>query len=100
MAANIRKEIFNFYRSVIRMTKNWKAKNESNTEIEIQFIKTMARQMVKELQTIQNNDNNQQMMKRLNEMNKWLQVSQHYGIPYERPYHLPMGSMRKMRPKL
>ncbi|OTF70184.1 hypothetical protein BLA29_006370 [Euroglyphus maynei] len=96
--ANSRKEMFNFYRSVIRITKNWKAKNESDTGTEINFIKNTARQMAKELKTIENNG---EKTKRLMEMNKWLQISQHYGIPYERPYHLPTGSMRKsMRPKL
>lgn len=90
--ANSRKEVFEFYRSVIRITKNWKAKNVADTEIEINFIKNSARQMAKEFKQIQSSE---QKTKRLMEMNKWLQISEHYGIPYEKPYHLPSGSMRK-----
>lgn len=78
----------------IRISKNWQAKIESNTLTEREYIRKTARQKIDEFARI--TDFNEQS-NYLIQMNKWLQVAVHYRIPYERPYHIPIGVVRKSR---
>lgn len=89
---SLRNEIIAFYRSALRVSRNWTAIEKSNTASEREFIKSTARKEVEALAKIESAEVRGEKLKKLNH---WLETSVHYRIPYSKPYHLPIGSMAK-----
>lgn len=91
---SLRRDVISFYKSVLRISKNWTAIDSANTLAEKEFIKERARIEVKELQKISNVD---QQKAYLAKMYNWLETSVHYRIPYSKPYHYPTGTLKKSK---
>ncbi|XP_054168645.1 LYR motif-containing protein 1-like [Oppia nitens] len=91
-----RQQVLAFYKRVIRLSYQWKATNDLNTNKERLYIKSELRQM---FDTNRHLDNEDDIRRALNEGINRVQVAKHYNIPYPRPVYHPIGSYAKKQLK-
>lgn len=83
-----RQEAVKLYKRALRVAKNWKALNESNTETEKSYIKNTIRNEMERIKTISiDQDRSDQLLK----LSNWLDICIHYRIPYSKPYYFSTG---------
>lgn len=94
---SIRKDAISFYKSALRVTRNWKAIDECNTKTEQQFLKNALKEEMKTMKTLQSD---QERHDRIMKLSTWIETCVHYRIPYSRPSYFQSGlSMKHARSK-
>ena len=78
-----------FYKNAFRMIRNWKSSDVTKTEMERSFMQETMRGEVASLATIQDQTDRSEHLKKIQ---KWLDVSFHYKVPYPKPYYFPTGA--------
>ncbi|CAB3402130.1 unnamed protein product [Caenorhabditis bovis] len=81
-----RKKVLDLYRQILKLGKNWKAKDESRTALERQEILAEARSKFREFQK---ETDQIAIGKLIYRAEQRIVQAEHYGIPYERPEYLP-----------
>ncbi|KAI1719715.1 complex 1 protein (LYR family) domain-containing protein [Ditylenchus destructor] len=80
-----RQRVLSTYRRILRLGNNWTAQNPEDTLKEREYIKEEAR---KQFKAHSQESNPETINKLLGDTDKRIEVSCHYGIPYERPPYL------------
>lgn len=94
---SFRRDAFSFFKSALRVTRNWKAVEECNTKTEQEFLKNALKEEMKTMKTLQND---KERSDRLMKVSTWLDTCVHYRIPYSRPSYFQSGvSMKHARSK-
>ncbi|CAQ48396.1 Complex 1 LYR protein domain-containing protein [Caenorhabditis elegans] len=88
--------VIQLYRQILKLGKNWKAKEETNTVVERQQIITEARQAFREHQ--QEKDPIV-IGKLIYQAEQRIVQAEHYGIPHARPEYLPPDTAYSVRTK-
>lgn len=105
-----RSEVLSLYRKLRRFGLNWKQKDvigggrksyqavqDQELEEERMFILTEARRQIEANRSEQDPDKIHQLIQLAYQR---MELAQHYGIPYERPVHLPTGFVRLKQKKI
>lgn len=89
-------EVIQLYRDLIRLSKTWQAKCESETRTERVFIRNETRSLFRDNKNIVSPEVIDQ---KLEEGRKRVEVAKHYGIPYARPVYYATGAVTGMEKK-
>ncbi|RWS21733.1 LYR motif-containing protein 1-like protein [Leptotrombidium deliense] len=90
----LRREVLSFCKQVLRLSRNWVAKEPANTAQERQYIRNELRQQIEVNRYLFTEE---EIRSKLNEGKNRLAIAQHYGIPYPRPIYFQNGVVTKGR---
>lgn len=89
---SFRRDAIAFYKSALRVTRNWKAVNECDTKVEQEFLKKTIRGEMMAMKEMKSDPERQNALAKLS---NWLDTCSHYKIPYPKPYYFQSGASMK-----
>lgn len=92
MSAPLKSQVVKIYKTFIKLSQTWTAKNPSLTEVERNYIKEEARKLFRANKDLQDKH---QISEALREAEARLAMAEHYRNPYPRPVNLPPRSFAK-----
>ena len=94
--ASLRNEVLVMYRTLIRLSRQWTAKDTNQTGVEKGYILDETRRLFKANKNLKTN---QEISERIREAEARLYMAEHYRNPYPRPVNLPPRSFTKREGK-
>ena len=93
---SLRNEVLVMYRTLIKLSRRWTAKDPNQTGVEKDYILDETRRLFK---ANKNLNTNQEISERIREAEARLYMAEHYRNPYPRPVNLPPRSFTKREGK-
>lgn len=94
--ASLRSQVLRLYKDALKLSKNWEAKEASETELERIYISREVKRSFRENAGL---SSNLDIEAKLVEGKGRLDVAKHYQIPYPRPIYYATGSLMKQNKK-
>lgn len=94
----LRKEVLSLYRRILKLSRNWKAIDPSQTAAEQEYMRTEARTLFEKNKYIRDEE---EIKQHIHEGEARMEIALHYQIPYPRHVNFPqhMISPRSTRMK-
>jgi len=93
---SLRREVLGMYARILRVARNWKATNPTETMVERDYILTETKDLFRRNVGL---TNEVEISERLREAEARLTMAEHYRNPYPRPVNLPKRSYSKQEGK-
>jgi len=93
---SLRREVLGMYARILRVARNWKATNPTESLVERDYIQTETRDLFRRNAGL---TNEVEIRERLREAEARLTMAEHYRNPYPRPVNLPKRSYSKQEGK-
>jgi len=93
---SLRREVLGMYARILRVARNWKATNPTETMVERDYILTETKDLFRRNAGL---TNEVEISERLREAEARLTMAEHYRNPYPRPVNLPKRSYSKQEGK-
>jgi len=93
---SLRLEVLGMYARILRVARNWKATNPTESLVERDYIQTETRDLFRRNAGL---TNEVEIRERLREAEARLTMAEHYRNPYPRPVNLPKRSYSKQEGK-
>jgi len=93
---SLRREVLGMYARILRVARNWKATNPTETMVERDYILTETKDLFRRNVGL---TNKVEISERLREAEARLTMAEHYRNPYPRPVNLPKRSYSKQEGK-
>jgi len=93
---SLRREVLGMYARILRVARNWKATNPTESLVERDYIQTETKDLFRRNAGL---TNEVEIRERLREAEARLTMAEHYRNPYPRPVNLPKRSYSKQEGK-
>lgn len=97
MSLQLRKEVLNLYKRILRLSLTWEAKEPSKTKEERIYILTEARSLFRKNKDV---SDERKIRELLAGAEARVEMGIHYKLPYPRPVNLPPNVLAKQKGKV